>query len=104
MIPLAIFLFLVGAVLAWGFRVWILVPITVLATISAVILDLALGDNTWLAFGYGALTGMVPQLGYAFGLLARSTLLAVRSPLATRSPRHASVAMLYRQRSDDPTR
>jgi hypothetical protein len=104
MIPLAIFLFLVGAVLAWGFRVWILVPATILTIFVTVIFELAVGEGLFMAIGYGVLVGFAPQTGYAFGLVARSTLLAVRSPLVPRSSRSASVATLYRQRSVNPPR
>jgi hypothetical protein len=95
MIPVAILFFLIGAVLAWGFRVWILVPITVLALIVAIILELALGASVTTAIGFSLLLGPVPQFGYAFGLLARYSLVMLRSP------RSASVASLYRHRSID---
>ena len=45
MIPGAIFSFLVGAVLAFSFRVWILVPVTLLATVIAMTIELALGAS-----------------------------------------------------------
>jgi hypothetical protein len=102
MIPGAIFSFLVGAVLAFSFRVWILVPVTLLATVIAMTIELALGASFPTACGYGVFVGIAPQLGYAFGLFARSTL-AMRSPLAARTARSASVAMLYKRRSIDRT-
>jgi hypothetical protein len=95
MISVAIFVFLVGAVLAWGFRVWILVPVTLLAVIAGVIIELALGVSVPTAIGYGLLLGPAPQFGYAFGLLARHSLVMLRSP------RNASVAALYKRRSMD---
>ncbi len=93
MIPVAIFFFLVGAVLAWGFRVSILIPATLLAIIAAVILKLALGASLPAAIGYSLLLGPAPQLGYIFGLLARNVLLMLRSP------RSASVVTLYKRHS-----
>jgi hypothetical protein len=90
MIPVTILFFLVGAVLAWRFRVWILVPVTLLAMIAIMMFELARGAGLVTASGYGLL-GPAPQLGYAFGLLARNALVLVRSP------RSASVATLYKR-------
>lgn len=104
MLPVTIFLFLVSAVLAWGFRVWILVPIILVAMIATVIVEFSLGASLWLALGNGLLAGVAPQLGYAFGLLAQTILAALRSPLAPRSSRGAAVALLYKRRSIDQTR
>ena len=101
MIPVAIFLFLVGAVLAWAFRVWILVPITLLATLATATVELVLGAGVLAAFGFGLLVGLMPQLGYVFGLFARSALSRPRTPLSSRS---ASVAALYKQRSVNQAR
>ena len=92
MIPVAILFFLIGAVLAWGFRVWILVPITLLGMISVVIVELAVGAGVSAAIGHGVLLGSAPQIGYAFGLLARHGMVIMRSP------RRAFVARLYKQR------
>ena len=97
MIPGAIFSFLVGAVLAFSFRVWILVPVTVLAMAIAMSVEFADGGSFLSACGYSLLVG---QLGYAFGLFALSTLVALRSPLAARSSRRVSVAMLYKRSID----
>ncbi|MCP3460091.1 hypothetical protein [Bradyrhizobium sp. CCGUVB23] len=102
MIPAAIFLFLVGAVLAWAFRVWILVPFCLLSMIVAVAIELSLGTSIAAAFGYGLLVGFAPQLGYAFGLVAQATLLArFAQPGSTRK---ASVALLYKRASLDQRR
>lgn len=100
MIPAAIFLFLVGAVLAWGFRVWILVPLSLLAMAATVVVEFALDTGALAAFGYGLLVSMVPQLGYAFGLFSRS---ALARPSTQLSSRRASVAALYKQRSANQT-
>jgi hypothetical protein len=104
MFPVAILLFLTGAVLAWGFRVWILVPATLLVTLATTIFELCLGAGLLSAIGCGLLVGMVLQSGYAFGLFARGTLLSSRSPFASRSPRDSSVAMLYKQSSSNRSR
>jgi hypothetical protein len=101
MFPLAIFLFLAGATLAWAYRVWVMVPVTMLAMLVAFGFMLALGSDVLGAFGRSLLIGVMPQLGYALGLLTRSTLAAMRTPRTSRS---ASVAALYRQRSTDSMR
>jgi hypothetical protein len=102
MIPVLILLFLISAVLACSFRVWILIPICVVAFVAAVIFEFSRGASVAAAFGHGLLAGLVPQVGYAFGLLARQTL--ARSPLLPRSSREASIAMLYKHRSNKQSR
>lgn len=99
MIPAVILLFLIGAVLAWGFRVWILLPISFVAMIVPFILLLSLGKSLAEAFGSSLLIGLTPQAGYAFGLFTRSMLMMARSPPGPRSPREASIAALYKHRS-----
>ena len=69
-----------------------LVPITLLGMISVVIVELAVGAGVSAAIGHGVLLGSAPQIGYAFGLLARHGMVIMRSP------RRASVARLYKQR------
>ncbi|MGY4234679.1 hypothetical protein ACVIIW_003626 [Bradyrhizobium sp. USDA 4449] len=101
MFPLAILLFLTGATLAWTFRVWVIVPVTMLAIPIGLGLMLALGSDFLGAVGGTLLIGVMPQLGYALGLLTRSTLAAMRTP---RTSRTASVAMLFRKRSIDSMR
>lgn len=103
MIPVAILLFLTGAVLAWRFRVWILVPFSLIAIVATFLLQLALGTGLAAACRYGLLVGFAPQFGYAFGLLAQGTLLARYSRNQMPS-RKASVAALYRLRSADLSR
>ena len=93
MIPAAIFGFLVGAVLAWGFRVWILVPITLVAFLAKLIFDLLTGTDFLAALESSLVIGVVPQLGYAFGLVARGALVVLRSP------RRAPAAILNEPRS-----
>jgi hypothetical protein len=78
MISAAILTFLIGAILAWGFRVWILLPVTLLAFFAKMIFELIVGTNFLAAVGTSLMLGLVPQLGYAFGLFARSALVAPR--------------------------
>ena len=99
MIPVLIFLFLFSAVLAWSFRVWILIPVCLVATVAAFIFELSHGASFAAAVGHGLLTGLTPQVGYGFGLFARQTLVIARSPLVPRSSREASIATLYKRRS-----
>jgi hypothetical protein len=80
MIPVAIFAFLVGAVLAWGFRVWILVPLALLAFLAMMIFGMIAGADFSTAIGHSLVIGALPQFGYAFGLLARTALVVLRSP------------------------
>ncbi|WP_369726048.1 hypothetical protein AB8Z38_16000 [Bradyrhizobium sp. LLZ17] len=100
MTPVAILLFLVGAVLAWRFRVWILVPFSLIAIVVTFVTQLSLGAGLAVACGYGMLMGFAPQTGYAFGLLAQTTLLARYSRKQPFS-RKASVTALYRRMSAD---
>lgn len=97
MIPVAILFFLVGAVLAWGFRVWVLIPISLLVMMAAMLLKLVQGAGLLIAVGSGVLLVPVPQLGYAFGLLARNALLVLGSA------RTVSVANLYKHHSIERT-
>ena len=97
MIPVAIPLFLVGAVLAWGIRVWILVPFGLLVMTGTAIIGLTLGMSLLAAIGYGLMLGLIPQVGYAFGLFARNSLLLLRYPSGLRYPRRASVEALYKR-------
>ena len=93
MISVAIFSFLVGAVLAWGFRVWILVPVTLLEIIILTTSLLLLGTGFVAAVGSSLLLALAPQFGYAFGLVARSALVLLRSP------RKSQPAMLAKRHS-----
>jgi hypothetical protein len=99
MIPAVILSLLVGAVLAWGFRVWILLPISLVAMVASFILELSLGESVAAAFGSSLLIGLAPQVGYAFGLFARSLLMIARSDPGSRPLRQASIAALYKHRS-----
>jgi hypothetical protein len=78
MIPVAIFGFLIGTVFAWGFRVWILIPTTLLTFASLTIYRWYEGSHFLTAVASGLLVALVPQLGYAFGLMARTGLLMLR--------------------------
>lgn len=95
MIAFIIFVFLVGAVLAWAFRVWILIPLSVLAFIGSIAFGLIFEDRLWAVIVGGLVGGMAPQFGYAFGLLSHHVLSSNRSmrPLLFRkaaSRRHHS--------------
>jgi hypothetical protein len=83
MIPVAILGFLIGAVFAWGFRVWILIPTTLLMFASLIIYQCNEGTNFLTAAANGLLVALVPQLGYAFGLVVRTGLLMLRIPRKT---------------------
>jgi hypothetical protein len=93
MIPVAIFAFLVGAVLAWGFRVWILIPTTLLTIATLMIFGLSIGAGFLTAVASSLLVGLAPQLGYAFSLMTRSALVFLRSP------RKSHVAILGKHQS-----
>lgn len=97
MVPVAIFSFLVGAVLAWRFRVWILVPVSLLAAATAILLELSHGGGFGSTLGQAFLVGALTQLGYGFGLIGRHTLALLRMPSVSRL-RTAAVAVLYRER------
>jgi hypothetical protein len=90
-----IVLFLTGAVLAWRFRVWVLVPLTILTMVTSGAAEFLHGRGVAASLGIGLVVALSPQLGYAFGLIARQTLAAVRTPLS-RQPERKSVARLYR--------
>jgi hypothetical protein len=93
MIPVTILAFLVGAVFAWGFRVWILIPTTLLLFVSLTIYQWNAGAHLLSAVAGSMLVAIVPQLGYAFGLVARTGLLMLRIP------RKAEAGVLVRRRS-----
>lgn len=100
MVPVIIFLFLVCAVLAWSFRVWILVPITGLAMITQVISDLVGGASGGTMIWSALVMALVPQFGFMLGLLARYVLFALRAPLAHQHPQSTTISKLYKQSSD----
>jgi hypothetical protein len=78
MIPVAVVGFLIGAVLAWVFRVWVLIPVTVIIFVSLTIFHLSAGTLSLATVAGSFLVALVPQLGYAFGLVARAGLLILR--------------------------
>ena len=79
MTEVAILGFLVGAVLAWGFRVWILVPVTLASLVTLGVWHLAFGSGWPTFLQQGGLTAMALQFGYVFGLFASSLGLLARS-------------------------
>ncbi|MBR0797174.1 hypothetical protein JQ615_17415 [Bradyrhizobium jicamae] len=95
MFQTSILLFLIGAVLAWRFRVWILVPISLVAVIATA--TSAIMSDTGLAVGFAhcLLLCAAPQMGYAFGLFVRHAIVMARSP------RHTSVVVPFKQRAAD---
>src|SRR4051812_18145293 len=102
MIPVAIFLFLTGAVFSWRFRVWILVPFSVLVVVVAFLIEILVGISFAAALGYAVLIGFAPQFGYVFGLFAQNTLSIRSSPQPT--SRKLAVARLYKKALLDETR
>jgi len=85
MIPVAILGFLIGAVFAWGFRVWILVPTTLLLFVSLTVYQCSEGAPFLTAVAGSLLLAFIPQLGYAFGLMTRTGLLMLRIPRETKA-------------------
>jgi hypothetical protein len=83
MIPVAILGFLIGAMFAWGFRVWVLIPTTLLMFASLTVYQWNEGTHFLAAIASGLLVALAPQLGYAFGLMARTGLLMLRIPRKT---------------------
>jgi hypothetical protein len=84
MIPVAILGFLIGAVFAWGFRVWILVPVTLILVVSFTVYQWSEQTNLLPAIASGLLVSIMPQLGYAFGLVTRAGVLMPRVPRKTK--------------------
>jgi hypothetical protein len=80
MIPVAVVGFLIGAVLASAFRVWVLIPVTLILFASLTIFHSIAGTLSLATVAGSFLVALVPQLGYAFGLLARTGLLILRLP------------------------
>lgn len=80
MIPTVLFTFLTGAVLSRGFRVWVLIPLTLISALAAFGVQIAMGQPAAVATANAVLIGLAPQAGYAGGLLGRSLLAALRRP------------------------
>jgi hypothetical protein len=85
--------FLVGAVASLAFRVWALVPLTLIMFLSSTFFCLYQGLPAVLALADGLLAGLAPQMGYAAGLAMAGIVLALRPPReqptgrsATRNP------------------
>jgi hypothetical protein len=92
MIPAVIFTFLTGAVLSWGFRVWVLIPLTLVGALVTFGVQMKLGQPAAIAAGTAVIIGLAPQAGYVCGLLGRALLAALRrSRTAERgyTPRHS---------------
>jgi hypothetical protein len=93
MIQTSILGFLVGAVISWGFRIWAVIPITLAIFAGMACYDIYQGERVLSAIGAGLFCALAPQTGYAFGLVIRGVLVALRaskkshlntSPLETR--------------------
>jgi len=80
MVAVAVVGFLTGAVLGWAFRVWVLIPVTVILFASLTIFHSSTGTLSLATVAGSFLVALVPQLGYAFALLARTGLLILRLP------------------------
>jgi hypothetical protein len=98
MIPVAILGFLVGAVFASAFRVWILIPTTLVLLASLTVYQWSDGAGFLPAIARGFLVSIMPQLGYAFGLVARGGSLMLRLPRKTDPSVPASATVPARQR------
>ncbi|TPQ30223.1 hypothetical protein C2U70_27155 [Bradyrhizobium guangdongense] len=81
MVPLAIFSFLTGAVLARAFRVWILVPLSLLILIVASLAAWAFDLNALI--GPSMILGV--QTGYACGLIVWRALASQGEPAETKA-------------------
>ena len=79
MMQLAIFGFLLGAVVALRFRVWILVPLTLAALAALGAWHLIYDTKALLLLEQSCLMWLALQFGYAFGLLARGISVGARS-------------------------
>ena len=66
----AIAFFLLGAVLGWGFRVWVLVPTAGLGAFSALVVLVLCGNGFWSAVLDALLLTIGLQLGYLFGAVS----------------------------------
>lgn len=78
MIPAAIFTFLTGAVLSWGFRVWVLIPLTLMGALVTFGFQMKTGQPAAIAAVNAVLIGLAPQAGYACGLVGRALLATLR--------------------------
>src|ERR1043166_1466387 len=78
MVQTVIIGFLIGAVVSWGFRVWALIPLTLIIFLSTTCYHIHDGQQLLPAIGDGFLAAFAPQLGYAFGLTLEGVLLALR--------------------------
>jgi len=70
MMLVAIAFFLVGSVLGWGVRVWILIPAALLALIGAWVPVLFGNSGLGTPFLRGTLFLVAVQSGYVFGLIS----------------------------------
>lgn len=100
MTPIIIFVFLVGAVLAMSFRVWILIPVAVLTMIGVTIFELFSSASLLGALRSALLVCFMPQLGYVFGLFVRYGMKFGRQrrvPKGAATDAHAGIAIAPRR-------
>ena len=72
--------FLLGAAASWGFRVWALIPLTLVIFLGVTVYHLHADQRVFSAIAEGLLAALAPQVGYASGLTISGVLLALRSP------------------------
>lgn len=89
MLAFSILLFLTGAVFAWRFRVWAIIPLSIAAFVGTY--ALTYDNHTSLpALGLSFACAALPQLGYLFGAISRYVLAAQRLTQVSRQRAHSS--------------
>ncbi|MGY2905720.1 hypothetical protein [Bradyrhizobium sp. URHC0002] len=101
MIPLAMLLFLIGAVLAGSLRVWILVPFVFITAVVSGVASLLAGASLAVTIAFIFVSVLAPQLGYVAGLFAWHVLKKLTSALRRTPSRSLSVSFLYKRHSAD---
>lgn len=72
MMSLAILTFLVGAVLGLRFRFYVLIPVTIVASLLVVGMGIVVGMSSWPILGAVVLTAALTQIGFLCGLSMRT--------------------------------
>ena len=80
MVQVVIVGFLIGAMASWGFRVWALIPLTLVIFLGVTCYHLHADQRILSAIADGLLAALAPQAGYASGLTISGVLLALRPP------------------------
>lgn len=102
MIPTVILAFLIGTVLAFGFRVWIIIPITFVSFVSVSAFELLMGESAAAAFKFSLLVALAPQFGYLFGQLTRIRLVQWNIIGGRRTSASTSSELVKTLRADRP--